>query len=151
MHRNIVIRQRLRGFTMMEMVLVIAAGLGLLVGGVVLYRQAEMSRLVAEKVRTFAAISAEIRQLYREDASYTGLIDTPVIQAKSTLPASMFQNMFVTRLGGNGGFLIRLSYLDQKVCQRIAANADGLGSNIAGVSCYMGRSTGYSIDVRYGH
>lgn len=150
MHRNIVARLRKSGFTMMETVLVVAAGLGLLVGGVIFYQQAKSTQVVADKTRAFNAISSEIRSQYDKKVDYTGLSKAS-LEATSMLPALMLRNMMITPLAGSWPrFNIVASHLDQKQCQKILANQGALGTNIRQVLCFNAGSTGYSVMVQYG-
>lgn len=141
---------RKRGFTLMETVLVIAVGIGLLVGGIVFFQQAESARVVSDKTKAFNAISSEIRSQYDKKVNYTGLSKAS-LEATSMLPAWMLRNMMITPLTGTWPrFTILASHLDQKQCQKILANQSALGTNIRQVLCFNAGSTGYSIQVQYG-
>ena len=129
-------RLRKRGFTLMETVLVIAVGLGLLIGGIIFYQQAQASSDQTDKTRAAVALSSEVRAQYRTAANFgTGALTTAV-QAASSLPTSMFNNTVITGAGNN--FTIAFSGLPPKVCTRMAANPADLGSGPPTAACAAG-------------
>ena len=84
--RKGVINKRAKGFTLIEIVLVLAVGLGLIIGGVVFYRQASENSEYNDAVRRINALSAEVRSQYRNVADWA-FLET---DASDPLPESPF-------------------------------------------------------------
>lgn len=110
----------------METVLVVAVGIGLLTGGIVLYDHARKNADYNDRTRTYVAISAEVRALYRGARNFNGLTDVS-FKARSTLPEHMFHDMAVRSMGAPHDLFMITSYeIDPKTCLRIHSHADVL-------------------------
>lgn len=69
-------RQRQRGFTLMETVLVIAVGLGLVIGGIMFYQAAFAKAEAAHVARMISGLAADVRLLHAKGGSVlSGTLD----------------------------------------------------------------------------
>lgn len=130
-------RLRKRGFTLMETVLVIAVGLGLLIGGIIFYQQAQASSDQTDKTRAAVALSSEVRAQFRTRAAFnsgTPALNAANIMAQSSLPDSMFNNTTIAAASASQ-FRIVFTDLPPKVCSRMAANPGDLGSGPPTATC----------------
>lgn len=134
---------RKRGFTLMETVLVIAVGLGLLIGGIVFYQQANASSTVTDKTRAAVGVSSEVLSQYRTQASFGTEDITTSVKNASSIPDGVW-NHVGTVTGAGQSFTLTLPNLDSRVCQRIADSGAQLGAN-ATATCNAAAGTGNPV------
>ena len=130
---------RTRGFTLIEITLVLAVGLGLIVGGLMFFQQAQTSSEVTDKTRALVSISSEVRAQYRSKTNLydlndpasggvaTGTTTGAAIAAtpfgvRSGLAAATFNDVMTLEAGYWGDFnefMIKMEKLDVSVCKRL--------------------------------
>lgn len=115
---------RKRGFTLIEITLVLAVGLGLIVGGLMFFQQAQSGSEVTDKTRAMVSVSSEIRAQYRTAAQFPVLTDpsseVTSIKTRSGLPAATFNDMTITNATAGQNFTLTLSNLTASVCERLS-------------------------------
>lgn len=116
---------RKRGFTLIEITLVLIIGLGLIVGGLVYFSQAQSGSEVTDKTRAIVSISSEVRSQYRMKANFdevatdaTAPLATSAFAVRSGLQESTFNDIALTGTGQT--FTITMSNLAEGVCERLA-------------------------------
>lgn len=119
-------RSRGRGFTLMETVLVVAVGLGLLVGGTLLYAAADRSR---EKMRVSNALNAlwvDARAAFGRQGNFKklafskGVYGETVLQAVSHVPNSVFAGDVIV---DGWDFELTMSLpLERKLCLQLVGD-----------------------------
>ena len=62
-----------RGVTLIEAVLFISVALGLIVGGLVVFQQAQLTARTNDAARALSAIASEVRAFYNRQDDFTGL------------------------------------------------------------------------------
>ena len=72
---------RKRGVTLIEAVLFLSISLGVIIGGVVFFQQANTAQRANDATRNITGLAAEIRSLYRAAPSFAGLTAAQLIQA----------------------------------------------------------------------
>ena len=72
---------RKRGVTLIEAVLFLSISLGVIIGGVVFFQQANTAQRSNDATRNITGLAAEIRTLYRAAPSFAGLTAAQLIQA----------------------------------------------------------------------
>lgn len=77
-----------RGVTLIEAILFISIALGLIVGGIVFYNQANTASTTNDAARNINAMASEIRSLYNDRAAFTGLDAQTLIRA-GAIPANL--------------------------------------------------------------
>lgn len=130
---------RRRGVTLIESVLFVSIGLGLIVGGIVFFQQANDASRTNDVVRNISNISNEVRAFYRTQASFDEL-DNDVVIAAGVVPktlsvsGSTISNEFggnytiVENAGDDQKFDLTTTDVPQAVCTRIAIkDASGNG------------------------
>lgn len=136
-------RRRLRGFTMIETVLVLAVGMGVLIGGVLFYMQLEGSAQKNDKLNHINAVAAEMKTLGRSLVSYDDIQDPtsnpPVAQGKNVKDAAIvrlsglheatFANIDVESDGD--GFYLHLFDLNDGTCRQLRITDFGPGVLVA--------------------
>lgn len=119
---------RKRGMSLIELVLVIAAGIGLLIAVFLYYNQASASAEVQERVQQVTSIAAEIRSQYKTQASFAALA-TPAgvtsLQNASGLPASAWNGVTIT--GTTNNFRISIADIGRVACLRISESPQMAG------------------------
>ncbi|MCW3782576.1 PulJ/GspJ family protein [Defluviimonas salinarum] len=120
---------RKRGFTLIETVLVLAVGLGLIVGGIIFFQQAQASSDLTDKTRVAVGVSSEVRSQFRTAASFgtAGTDITAAVSAASSLPAATYNALQV--IAQDQEFDLLFANLNEKVCNRMALPATDLGPN----------------------
>ena len=70
-----------RGVTLIEAVLFIAVALGLIVGGLVAFQQAQLAARTNQAARSLSAIASEVRAQYRRQPDFVGVSTAVLIRA----------------------------------------------------------------------
>ncbi len=134
---------RRRGVTLIESVLFVSIGLGLIVGGIVFFQQANDASRTNDVVRNISNISNEVRAFYRTQPDFTGL-NNDVIVAAGVVPktltvtavdagadtiANEFAGTYAIAPGSDTQtFVLTTTNVPQAVCTRIATkDASGNG------------------------
>lgn len=117
-----------RGFTLIEIVLTIAVGIGLIAGGFTLFNYSQIQSQVADTSRVVTAATVNIQAAYRSAQNYAGL-DTEGAMIKGLLPERVFSGgAYLHPLGGEFSvsaiapfdtFTVRLDGLDQSSCMQL--------------------------------
>ncbi len=128
---------RKRGFTLIETVLVLAIGLGLIVGGIVFFGQAQDASDLNERTRNVVGISTEVRAQYRTAGSFPSGNITNAVKDSSSIPESQFRGVTLTG-SGLQSFLLEMTGLKEKVCRRMAASDMGPGGVTNASRCSSG-------------
>jgi prepilin-type N-terminal cleavage/methylation domain-containing protein len=139
--------KRQSGFTLIEIVLVLAVGLGLIVGGVVFFQQAQVGSEVTDKTRSAVAISSEVRAQYRTQTTFgaDGTAITTAVFNAASFPASVTNNVAIEAEGATGQqFILTFSNLSEDACTRMgaASNIDNLGANVESTDVTACATTG---------
>lgn len=124
--------RRRRGFTLMETVMVVAVGLGLLIGGIMFYAQAERSAREADIARRATVISAEIFAIMSRNAHYLGLT-LDQVKASSSLPDDAFNDVTLRVVPQR--FVLNFAGLERRQCHAIAVRQHQLGANVQWANC----------------
>jgi hypothetical protein len=143
---------RRRAVTLIEAVLFISIALGLIIGGLVFYQQANTARQTQETLRLVSALVAEARSLTRNSGEVTGNLGI-VLHAAGAVPSSAWDEaaQHVTSPWGGTieilaqdadipGTLIRVTFVDmagldpipKEVCSRIVVFDAETGSGALG-------------------
>ena len=129
---------RKRGFTLIETVLVLAVGLGLIVGGIIFFQQAQASSDLTDKTRTAVGVSSEVRAQYRTASTFgaSGTDITADVQAASSLQDASFNALTIT--AEDQEFTLTFDNLNEKVCERMAQSDLGPNSTSDNADCAAG-------------
>lgn len=139
---------RRRGFTLMETVLVIAVGIGLIIGGIVFYEQAEQSKREAELIRIITTLSAEIHQKHARNRDFSA-VSVESISPTSSLPLSVLDDLVLTgRAGLNPTYTIQVPSLSRSMCRRITAQP--VGARLTLTFCSSRSDGTYAAIFRFG-
>ena len=135
---------RKRGFTLIETVLVLAVGLGLIVGGLVFFQQAQASSDLTEKTRVAVGVSSEVRAQFRTAADYNdggspGDSILGAVKRATALPESTFNSLDI--LGNDQEFDLVFTNLNENVCNRMATGDMGPNSTSDNTACASGTLT----------
>lgn len=140
-YRGMVAKRRRRGFSLLELAMVLALGVLIAVGVMMFYTQANTSRNTQNAVVEIGAIQQAVRSLYGGQSTYTGLTNSILISTKA-LPVRMVQgtnglrNSFsgaITVIPANSGggtasgFSVSLAAVPQDACTKLAAQDFGRG------------------------
>lgn len=157
--KNALSRGRKRGVTLIEAVLFISISLGLIVGGIVFFQQANTSSRTNDVVRNISGLASQIRSLYRSQPNFLGLTNETVANA-GFLPATLtfnsgnISNEFGVADGytfsqgaSTDTFYIILKDVPSSVCSRIggydAAGQGVVGIGIVSVAVQAGAATDF--------
>lgn len=127
---------RKRGFGLIDVSLGIIAGIGLLVGAVILFQQVSTNNAVAEVTRNAASISSEIRAAARnldsfDDLPATGAApDRLITLAQFGLETAILNNPAVTAVAGTTTFELQFRGMTRRACERAAVVPGNLGANV---------------------
>ncbi|MFG6083446.1 prepilin-type N-terminal cleavage/methylation domain-containing protein [Paracoccus litorisediminis] len=134
---------RKRGFTLIEIVLVLAVGLGLIVGGIIFYKQASAASEVNDKTRAIVSAVSEVRAQTRTQADTYVIADATVKAAASMDPTLLSSLTF----GGNPlAATVAVTTSDPKICARLALG--DFGANITTKAC--GGTPATTLTVTFG-
>jgi len=132
--------QRKRGFGLIDVSLGIIAGLGLLVGAVILFQQVNTNNQVSEITRNSVSISSEIRAAARNLASFDNLAvdagtDDSINLVQFGLEPALLNNPTVAAEAAGQTFTLTFTDISERACNRAAVSPNNLGSNVTGATC----------------
>jgi prepilin-type N-terminal cleavage/methylation domain-containing protein len=140
-YRGMVAKRRRRGFSLLELAMVLALGVLIAVGVMMFYTQANTSRNSQNAVTEVGAIQQAVRSLYGGQSTYDGLDNSVLISTKA-LPIRMvsgtngLRNSFSGAItvapansggGTDSGFSVSFAAVPQDACVKIAAQDFGRG------------------------
>lgn len=152
-----------RGFGLIDVSLGIIAGIGLLVGAVILFQQVSTNNAVSELTRNSVSISSEIRAAARNMTNFGGLPgadtdgvatgdaasaqDGRIALASFGLEPALTANVRAETTGtGDSQFELDFGGLSARACNRAAVTPANLGANVASAICVDTDSSG-SVDT----
>ena len=141
-----------RGVTLIEAILFISIALGLIVGGIVFYNQANTASTTNDAARNINAMASEIRSLYSGQADFDGLDAATLINA-GAVPANLVNGTTINNefpggsytVGptgtGNAQFYIQSNGIETAVCARLGVFNDStdqgaVGTGIAEIQAF---------------
>ena len=139
-----------RGVTLIEAILFISIALGLIVGGIVFYNQANTASTTNDAARNINAMASEIRSLYNDRAAFTGLDAQTLIRA-GAIPANLVNGTTINNEFAGGSytvgedpananqFFIQSNAIPDPVCSRLGVFSAGqgiVGSGIASIQAF---------------
>lgn len=134
---------RQRGVTLIEAVLFIVISLGLIVGGIIFFQQANLASRVNDTLRVVTGIQSETRALFASQASFgadvplngllvqSGAVPTSILGAGATDLVNAWGGAIEVEGDGNV-FTVTLADIPVAACARIAS-VDANGTGPAGV------------------
>lgn len=132
---------RNRGVTLIESVLFISIALGLIVGGISFFAQADAAARTNEAVRNITAITAEVRSLYLKQESFADLGNGVVLSSGSvpktlsvtgTTISNEFGGTYTLAPGTTAEtFTLTSTSLPKAICTRLLPYDAG-GNGVAG-------------------
>ena len=157
-----------RGVTLIEAVLFIAVALGLIVGGLVAFQQAQLAARTNQAARSLSAIASEVRAQYRTQPDFIGLTDQVLIGTGSAPVSELTPNNFrilnpwndlvlllpniagissviaadATTAPADRYFEIEYRGVPEAACSRLARAKDGVGAFGPGLVAIRFRSGG---------
>ena len=157
-----------RGVTLIEAVLFISVALGLIVGGLVAFQQAQLAARTNQAARSLSAIASEVRAQYRTQPDFIGLTDQVLIGTGSAPVSELTPNNvrilnpwndLVLLLPNSAGissavaadattapvgryFEIEYRRVPEGACSRLARAKDGVGAFGPGLVAIRFRSGG---------
>jgi len=136
-----------RGVTLIEAILFISIALGLIVGGIVLYNQANTASTTNDAARNINALASNVRALYPNDFSTISVAS--MITANGVPQNLVNQNAIRNEFGGaytiavdpanSNQFYIQTSNVPDAVCARLGVFSAGqgiVGSGIASIQAF---------------
>lgn len=136
-----------RGFGLIDVSLGIIAGIGLLVGAVLVFQQVTTNSTVSEVTRNSTTISSEIRAAARNLPSFNNLVNPttpaagPINLANFGLEDGIINNPAVTATAADATFDLVFTGLRDRPCQRAAVSPANLGVNVTNAVCSAGALT----------
>lgn len=146
-----------RGISLIEGVLYLVLALGVIVGGIVFFQNAQLSSNVTDTSRAAVGMTSEVRGLYANQQDFTGLDDATVL-ASGAVPSNfnagggVITNPFngTVTFGANAGdaefFDMSVTGLTAEACTRLAptsAQGEGpLGTGITSIQVDVGGTAG---------
>lgn len=139
--REIMAKRRRKGFSLLELAMVLALGVLIAVGVMMFYTQANTSRNTQNAIVQVGALQQAVRSLYGGQASYNGLSNAILVSTKA-LPANMVSGTDVIRSafsgaitvasadsggGTDSGFSVQFDGVPQDACTKMAAQDLGRG------------------------
>ncbi|MGA1269711.1 MAG: type 4 pilus major pilin [Gemmobacter sp.] len=152
-----------RGVTLIEAILFISIALGLIVGGIVFYNQANTASTTNEAARTINAMASEIRALYRDRADFTGLDAATLVRAGG-VPSNLVNGTTINNefAGGtytlgvdpdnNNQFFIQSNLIPDSVCARLGVISGGqgvVGTGIAEIRAYNAANPSVAVGAAF--
>ena len=95
-----------RGVTLIEAVLFIAVALGLIVGGLVAFQQAQLAARTNQAARSLSAIASEVRAQYRRQPDFVGVSTAVLIGARGVPVSELNPNERRILNEWNGGIVV---------------------------------------------
>lgn len=140
-----------RGFGLIDVSLGIIAGIGLLVGAVILFQQVNTNNAVSEVTRNAVTISSEIRSAARALPNFTALDTTAtpptagdpwpngtIAVANLGLEPGMTSGVSIATVGADDHFTLTFAGLPERACNRAALSSGNLGANVVSAACTAG-------------
>jgi hypothetical protein len=141
-----------RGVTLIEAILFISIALGLIVGGIVFYNQANTASTTNEAARNINALASSVRSLYPSD--FSSITVASMITANG-VPASLINGSAIRNEfggaytiavdpGNANQFFILTSSVPDAVCARLGVFSGGqgiVGTGIAEIRAYDNAAT----------
>jgi prepilin-type N-terminal cleavage/methylation domain-containing protein len=139
--RKMAAKRRKRGFSLLELAMVMGIGVLIAVGVMMFFTQANTSKNTQEALTQVAAIQQAARSLYGGQPVYTGLVNKVLIDTKA-LPIKMvngttglrnaFSGAVVVAAADSGGgtasgFSVSFAGIPQDACVKMAASDLGRG------------------------
>jgi major structural subunit of bundle-forming pilus len=139
--RKMVAERRKRGFSLLELAMVMGIGVLIAVGVMMFFTQANTSKNTQESLTQVAAIQQAARSLYGGQSNYNGLTNTILISTKA-LPIKMvrgtteLRNAFSGAVivtasdsggGADSGFSVSFAGVPQDACAKMASFDLGRG------------------------
>ena len=137
-----------RGFGLIDVSLGIIAGIGLLVGAVILFQQVSTNNAVSEVTRNSVSISSEVRSAARNLPTFAQL---PGVDAEGDVDGTAADNggniaisafglepaltSGVSATAADQTFTLRFAGLSERACNRAAVAKDNLGANVDTATC----------------
>lgn len=122
------------GFTMLEIVLVLIIGLGLVVSGLSYYRTSQTKTEAAEAIRSIGLTISEIDRIYGPRGPYNnitiGVLDPSGsvylngLGRSSDLPASFFKDQIVSVAHSGAGYCMTLLNIPRSTCRMMHRHMD---------------------------
>jgi len=134
---------RRRGFSLLEMVLWIAIGFGLITLGISAYGNASRRAKEAELTRRANIISAAIFANYSKRGDYRG-ITLDDVKKITMLPEEAFTDVTLPTVTPRR-FVLRFAGIDAKTCYSFSLKPVQLGAYVQWASCLSGDSNALSI------
>ena len=140
--------RRQRAVTLIEAVLFISIALGLIVGGIVFYQQAQTSQRTGEAARLVSSLVAELRAVaqsnkatnwlnFNDAATYLeaagaipqgAIYDGPDVQCAALMPWGDCVKMAIYEFGGDVVIQVQFTGIPTAICTRLLTfNANGSG------------------------
>lgn len=130
-----------RGFGLIDVSLGIIAGIGLLVGAVIVFQQVNINSAVGSITQNATSISTELRSIARNMPSFNNL-RTPVAAGVIPLTNLGFEpgilnnpNVTANSLTTGATFNLVFTGLNERACGRAAAAPDNLGASVVSATC----------------
>ncbi len=139
--RKMVAKRRKRGFSLLELAMVMGIGVLIAVGVMMFFTQANTSKNTQEALTQVAAIQQAARSLYGGQSNYDGLtnkvlIDTKALPSKMVNGTSGLRNAFSAAVtvtsadsggGTDSGFSVAFAGVPQDACNKMASFDLGRG------------------------
>lgn len=140
-----------RGFGLIDVSLGIIAGIGLLVGAVIVFQQVNINSAVGSITQNATSISTELRSIARNMPSFNNL-RTPATAGAIPLTTLGFEpgilnnpTVAANSLTTGATFNLIFTGLNTRACQRAAAAPANLGASVTSATC-----AGSTLTIVYG-
>ena len=144
-------KRKYKGFSLLEILLVLAVAAGLVIGAFMVYTKVQMSQKIDKESKNITAIQAGVKSLYSGRAKLSSLNETVLIQSKS-VPDNMFQDgklinewkgeVTVEYSGNHGKYNIIYNNVPVEACSRFISAVSG---NFEIITIY---NSGGSFDIK---
>lgn len=124
-------KKKNKGFSLLEIILVLAVAAGFIIGVFTLLSKSQMNSKATQETRNILTLQSEIQRMYQGQPNYNGLSTSLMIQAK-IVPDSMLANPgstssdILNSFGGKiipgivtGGFNLSLYSIPTEACAKI--------------------------------
>jgi len=152
-----------RGVTLIEAILFISIALGLIVGGIVFYNQANTASTTNDAARNINAMASEIRSLYNDRADFDGLDAQTLIRA-GAIPANLVNGTTINNEFAGGSytvgedpananqFFIQSNAIPDSVCSRLGVftGTQGIaGTGIASIQAFNAATPSVAVGTAF--
>ena len=122
-----------KGFSLLELLLVVAVGAVLILAGLAVYQNVTSGQQASEIGRLVTLIKEETNQLYKNESTYTGLNNTILISAgiipqkyaTSSTAITAPGNRAVTVTPSGNNFTVALDITDNAICTELGTIYSG--------------------------